>query len=96
MFNLSFLCYNFIMLKENIDNYLPKDNSWLIPRKNGMLLSDYQIEVLQNNNLNYLDYKSINELLFAINNVLNDDYDEYLDEIASMIDESNYYQNTNK
>lgn len=84
------------MLKENVKNYLPGEDSWLIPRENGMLLSDYQVHILQNNNINYNDYKTISELLFVINNVLNDDYDEQLDEIASQLDESNYYQNVNK
>lgn len=84
------------MLKEKVKNYLPGEDTWLIPRENGMLLSDYQIDVLGKNNLDYLNYKTINELMFAINNALDEDYDEQLDEIASQIDESNYYQNINK
>ena len=96
MLNLLFLWYNLNMLKEKVKNYLPGEDTWLIPRENGMLLSDYQIDVLGKNNLDYLNYKTINELMFAINNALDEDYDEQLDEIASQIDESNYYQNINK
>ena len=84
------------MLKESYKNYLPDTDSWLIPRDNGMLLSDYQVDVLQRNGINYLEYGSIKELLFAINDILDEDEDEELEVVAKDLDEKNYYKNVNK
>ena len=84
------------MLKETYKDYLPNMNSWLIPRENGMLLSDYHIEVLARNGINYLEYGSIRELLFEINEILEEDDDEELDSVARDLDEKNYYKNVNK
>lgn len=85
------------MLKENYQNYLPQMDSWLLPRKNGMLLSDYQVSVLNKNGINYLEYCDISALLYAINEVLDSDEDnEELENVAIELDEKNYYGNVNK
>ena len=84
------------MLKENIKNYLPEMNSWLLPRENGMLLSDYQVEVLLRNGIDYLKYSSIKEILFEINDILDEEENEELENVAKTLDETNYYQNVNK
>ena len=84
------------MLKETFKNLLPDMNSWLIPRENGMLLSDYHVEVLQRNGLNYLEFGSIKELLFAINDILDEEDNEELENVAKDLDEKNYYKNVNK
>ena len=83
------------MLKESYKNILPEMDSWLLPRENGMLLSDYQIDVLARNGINYLDYGTISEILFAINDVLDEDENEELENVAKKLDESNYYRNVN-
>ena len=84
------------MLKESFNNLLPGMDSWLIPRENGMLLSDYHVAVLQRNGINYLEYGSIKELLFAINDILDEDENDELEEVAKDLDEKNYYKNVNK
>lgn len=84
------------MLKETYKDLLPDMNSWLIPRENGMLLSDYHIEVLQRNGINYLEYGSIKEILFAINEILEEEDNEELENVAKDLDEKNYYKNVNK
>ncbi len=84
------------MLKETYKDLLPDMNSWLIPRENGMLLSDYHIDVLQRNGINYLEYGSIKEILFAINDILEEEENEELENIAKDLDEKNYYKNVNK
>ena len=81
---------------DSFKDLIPNNNSWLIPRKNGMLLSDYHIEILKRNGINYLDYGSIKELLFAINDILDEEANDELEEIAKDLDEKNYYQNVNK
>lgn len=77
------------MLKEKFENTLPGEDSWLIPRENGMMLSDYQVKVLETNNINYRKYNNYKELLFALNEL--DMEDEELEEVANSIAEMDYY-----
>ena len=65
-------------------------------RKNGMFLSDFQIDVLKKNNLNYMEYANIQQLLFDVEEVLNNDYDEELDVVSSQLAELIYYRDTKK
>jgi hypothetical protein len=74
---------------------------FLINNKHNILLNKGDIEVLKKYDLNVNKFSSIPELLFKIDEILNDEeltdeeYDE-LDYIASNLQERNYYQNTNK
>ena len=83
------------MLKEDYKNILPEMNSWLLPRENGMLLSDYQIDVLARNGIDYLKYGTISEILYTINEILDKQENEELEDVAKKLDESNYYRNVN-
>ncbi|MBR4178067.1 MAG: hypothetical protein IKR57_01805 [Bacilli bacterium] len=62
----------------------------------GIFLSDYQIEILMRNNINPYKCGSINDLIFQIDEALDDEIDEELDIISKEIMEFNYYTNTNK
>ena len=75
---------------ENLDNVLFKR------RDNKMLLNDYQINVLNRNGINYLKYSNYKNLLFDIEELLNDNYDEELDSVSKFISEYVYYNETNK
>ena len=63
---------------------------------NGLFLSDYQIEVLLRNEINPYECGSINELIYLIDEALEESDDEELDIISKEIIEFNYYTNTNK
>ena len=65
-------------------------------RENGMLLSDYQISVLNRNGIDYKKYNNVRELLFEIENYLDDDFDEELDLVSSQLSEFIYYTDTKK
>ena len=65
-------------------------------RKNNIRLSDYQINVLKRNGFDYLKYSSIHDLLFDIEEELNNDYDDELDLVSSQIAEYIYYSETKK
>ena len=54
-------------------------------RNNNMLLSDYQVNVLQRNGLNYESYGSIQQLLFDIEEYLNDNYEKALDFLQFLV-----------
>jgi hypothetical protein len=66
-----------------------------------ILISDGDISTLKKYNIIVNKYSTIQELLFKIDQILNDEelsdeeYDE-LDYIANNLQERNYYKNTNK
>lgn len=65
---------------------------------NGLLLTNKEIEILNKYNINYKKCNSLKEIIFEIENILNDMdiVDEELEIISSTISERDYYQNTNK
>ena len=65
-------------------------------RENGLLLSDYQVSVLNRNGIDYRNYGNVRELLFEIENYLDDDFDEELDLVSSQLSEFIYYTDTKK
>ena len=65
-------------------------------RENGLLLSDYQVSVLNRNGIDYKKYNNVRELLFEIENYLDDDFDEELDLVSSQLSEFIYYTDTKK
>ncbi len=67
-------------------------------RKNGIYLSDEQINILEKYNINYLNYNNINELIFYIEDYLNNSYMELedLESVSESLSNFNYYNNTNK
>ncbi len=65
--------------------------------RKGIFLSDYQIEILLKYEIDPYKCSSINDLIFQIDEVLEDDDSaEDLDNISREISEFNYYTNTNK
>lgn len=65
-------------------------------RKNGLLLSDYQISVLNRNGIDINKFINIRDLLFEIENCLDDYFDDELDLVGSQISEYIYYSDTKK
>ena len=68
----------------------------LLKHYNNLLLNDYQISVLTNNGFNYNNYGSMQELLFDIEEYLNEEYNEELDLVSNQIAEMIYYRDTKK
>lgn len=65
--------------------------------KKGIYLSEYQIEVLNRYGIDPMKCGSINDIMFLIDEVLDDDADaDDLDNVSREISEFNYYANTNK
>ena len=62
----------------------------------GIFLSDYQIEVLLKYDIDPYKCGSINELIYMIDEVLEEEDCDDLDAVAQEIMEFNYYTNTNK
>ena len=77
----------------NIDNELKT-------RKNGLLLTDEQIEILRRHHINYEEYNNLQSLIFKIEEYINDvqgymDITD-IDDVSKALAEQNYYNNTNK
>jgi hypothetical protein len=65
-------------------------------RENNLFLSDKQIEILKRYNINYQNYLSTSELIYAIDEVLNLEESEELENILNELEEYHYYQEVNK
>lgn len=72
------------------------ENSFLKRRGNGLLLSDYQMDVLDRNHICYKNYSNMSSLLFEIEEALNQEDDEELEEVSRQLAEMHYYSETNK
>lgn len=61
-----------------------------------LYLTNKEIEVLEKYDIDY--HTSIEEILFTLDEILNDSNGEYtdLEEVSNSISEFNYYHNTNK
>lgn len=79
-----------------IDSLDFKKNS-LTTCKNGLLLTNYEIEVLNKYKINYNGTTTLKEILFLIDEVLDeDDSLNDLENISLSISERDYYMNTKK
>lgn len=74
------------------------NSSKLVQVSSNILLTNREIEVLNRYNINYKSCNSLKEIIFMIEDILDDMdiVDEDLDLISESISERDYYQNTNK
>ena len=78
-----------------IDDLDFKSNS--INDINGLLLTNKEIEVLDRYNINYKKCISLKEVIYLIEEMINEEEDSTeLELISQSISERDYYQNTNK
>ncbi len=80
----------------NDDEIMGTEKSFLKRRENGLMLSDNDIAILERNDINYLKYNSLSELLFQIEEVLEENDDSELEGLSIKLGEYNYYNYTNK
>ena len=72
------------------------EKSFMKRRENGLMLSDNDIEILNRNDINYLDYSSLESLIFKIEECLEEIDDDELESLNMKLGEYNYYNYTNK
>ena len=84
--------------KMNLDDLdiMATDKSFLKRRENGLMLGDNDVEILKNNNIDYLKCKSLSELLFYITLRLEEVDNDELSSLSIKLGEYNYYNYTNK
>ena len=78
------------------DEIMGIEKSFLKRRENGLMLSDNDIEILKKNNINYLEYTNLEQLIFAISEMLDEEDNDELDALNIKLGEYNYYNYTNK
>lgn len=86
---------------EDIVSETLKSNS-LINTKKGLTIKSYYKDALHKYGINVDEYSTYTDIIFMINNFINncedlldDEYDE-LDTITNELQEKQYYENTNK
>ena len=80
-----------------MDNYkIDLDSFMNIDNGNGILLTKYELEVLSRYDINPKNYHNIEELAYDIEDILEEDYDEELEDILIKLDEIHYYKDVNK
>ena len=70
------------------------DKNFLKTRKNGLLLTDNQVSLLERYNIDSEKCTSMTELMYLIDEAGEDD--DELDYLAEQLAERNYYENVNK
>lgn len=87
-------------MENNFEEYIKNidvSKSFLIKRNNGLLLSDEEIKILKKYNIDYEKCLSTDELIFEIEEYLNEETDAFdLDNLSSRLSEYKYYFETNK
>ncbi len=78
------------------DEIMGTDKSFMKRRANGLMLSDNDINILERNEIDYLKFNSLSELLFEIEESLEENDDDELDALSIKLGEYNYYNYTNK
>ncbi len=81
---------------KEISNNLDLDDKYV--SINNFLLNKDEIEVLKRYNINYNNCNSLKDILFLIDEVFQNSYDEMpdLEEVAISISDRDYYVNSNK
>lgn len=73
------------------------NEKYMHKKVNNLFLSNYQISVLNYYKIDYLKFSSMKELIYLIEEVLDNDEDaEDLEMVSKEISEMDYYNNTNK
>ncbi len=86
-------------LVNNMDNYIEEiSNNISLNNINNFLLTNYEIEVLDRYNIDYNNCTSLKDVLFLIDEILNNSTDEMndLEEISISIGDRDYYQSDRK
>ena len=80
-----------------LDEVVAKETTFL-KKYNNIYISDEQISILKKYNINIEKYMNLNELIYDIEECLNDSFEELddLEWVSQSLSEFNYYNNTNK
>ena len=81
---------------DNIDIDINPSYTMMKTLPNGLSLSQEQMDILDEYNIDYLSCKSLNELIYKIEHVYDETDDDVLNNLLDILSERDYYENYNK
>ena len=81
---------------DNIDIEIDPSYTMMKKLPNGLLLSQEQIDILEEYNIDYLSCKSLNELIYKVETIYDETEDDVLNNLLDILSERDYYENYNK
>lgn len=79
-----------------LDVDINPDYTMMKKLKNGLYLSQEQIDILNNYNIDYLSFNNLSDLILEITEVYEDTDDDILSNLLDVLEERNYYENFKK
>lgn len=86
-------------MDDNFEKYIQSidvSTSFLKNRSNGILLTDEDVEILDRYGIDYQNCSNVGELVFQIEEYLNELDSEELENLSLKLSEFQYYNETNK
>lgn len=84
------------MNTDNIDIEINPDYTMHRKLENGLFLSPEEIDILEAYNIDYMSKKSLADLIYDLEEIVDDTDDDVLANLLDTLAERNYYENTNK
>ncbi len=81
------------MNEDNIKVEINPEYTMMKKQDNGLFLSQEQVEILEENNIDFRKCKSLSELIYTIEMYINDENSDVLNNLLDVLQERNYYQN---
>ena len=81
---------------ENIQVDINPEYTMMKKLPNGLFLSQEQIDILNEYSIDYLNCKSLNELIYKVELVYDETDDDVLYNLLDVLSERDYYENFNK
>lgn len=81
---------------DNLEVEINPDYTMMKKLKNGLYLSQEQIDILDAYNIDYLKYSSLSDLILEIEDVFEECEDDVLNNLLDVLSERNYYENYKK
>ena len=81
---------------EKIANNLDFTSNSLVLCSNGLYLTNYEIEILNKYHIPFNNLISYKEIIFRVEDILDDEELDDLESVSKSISERDYYNNTNK
>ena len=81
---------------DNIEVEINPDYTMMKAQPNGLMLSQEQIDIMKEYNIDYLSCKSLNELIYKIETIYDETEDDVLSNLLDVLSERDYYENYNK
>lgn len=81
---------------DNIDIEIDPSYTMMKKLPNGLSLSQEQIDILDEYNIDYLSCKTLNELIYKVETIYDETDDDVLYNLLDVLSERDYYENYNK